>query len=363
MSIISESKNLECVLKENEERINNDFIKDESTKELSSKSKISLNDTILSTSLLTPLFSPSINEYTSFLSQSDNKSKFSLINFSQENLFYAFKSQINTKKLQKSLVGISKEIIDNIIENLSSNFRRAIKDKNGNYFCSSLIKICSKEQRYKIIKELSNTLCDDCIDAYGTHPIQNLIEFASSEEEFKLILSSFNDFTKILMASMNQYGTYVIQKIIVHIPESLRMEFNLIFVKFVCILARDIYGVVAAKKFIGNTKNEAIIKQISNLILTNFANLSQNKYGNYLIQYLLEKWWNKDEGAIFKFYIVSKFHFLLENNYSAYVCNLYLKLCSIEEKMFLFNSINNYQLKKNKALLDVNNAKKDIKLK
>ena len=363
MSIISENKNIECVLDENEKKKNNDFIKDKSSKELSQKYKISLNDTILSTSFLTPLFFPSIKEYISFLSQSDNESKFSSFYFSQENLFNAFKSQINTKKLQKSLVGISKKIIDNIIKNLSSNFRKVIKDKNGNYFCSSLIKICSKEQRYKIIKELSSTLCDDCIDVYGTHPIQNLIEFASSEEEFKLILSSFNDFTKILMASINQYGTYVIQKIIVHIPESLRMEFNLIFVKLVCVLARDIYGVSVIKKFIGNTKNEVIIKQISNLILTNFINLSENKYGNYLIQYLLEKWWNKDEGKMIKYYIVSKFHFLLENYYSAYVCNLYLKLCSKEEKMFLINSIINYQLKKNKALLNTNDGKKDIKLK
>jgi hypothetical protein len=301
-----------------------------------------------SNSLFFPLFSSNANKNTSSKPDS-TKDQFTI--FTKQNILSAFANQKSTKQLQKSLVGISKEIIDNIIYELSGCFRMVIKDKNGNYFCSDLIKICDKNQRIKILKELSNTINEDCTDEFGTHTIQNLIEFASSEEEFKLLLMSFNDFNRITMTSLNQYGTHVIQKLIVHIPEKHRMLFNLMFVKFIAILSRDMYGVCAVKKFVGYTKNDLIMKQFLSTIITNFINISQNKYGNYLIQDLLEKWWNKDEGAYLKNIIFSKFSILCENHYSSYICSLFIKLCNDDEKKQLLFSLNNL---KNKGKLSSN---------
>ena len=67
---------------------------------------------------------------------------------------------------------MTKEEIDNVVNVLSGKYRQIIKDKNGNWFCSDLVKVCNQEQRIKILNELSNTLCDDCVDKSGTHPIQ-----------------------------------------------------------------------------------------------------------------------------------------------------------------------------------------------
>ena len=268
--------------------------------------------------------------------------------FSKQNILTSFNSQKSTKILQKCLSGASKEIIDTILEELSGNFRTIIRNKNGNYFFSDLLKVCNKEQKLKILKELSSTISQDCTDEFATHPIQNLIELSSEEEEFKLLLSSFNNMDKILMASLNQNGAYVIQKLIVHIPERFRMDFNLIFVKFVSILARDTYGVCTVKKFIGYTQNELIVKQILNSILSNFVNISESQYGNYLIQYLLEKWWKTAEGVYLKKLIISKFQILASNHYSSFVCDLFLKLSSIEEKKNLINSFNDYKTVGNK---------------
>ena len=309
------------------------------------QSQYSMNS-INSNSILFPLFSS--NHYNKLDFKKDQL-KF----FSKQNILLSFTNQKSTKQLQKSLVGISKDIIDFIIYELTGCFRMIIRDKNGNYFCSDLLKICDKNQRIKILKELSNTINEDCTDEFGTHTIQNLIEFASSEEEFKLLLVSFNDFNKITVTALNQYGTHVIQKLIVHIPEKFRMVFNLMFVKFVCILSRDMYGVCAVKKFIAYTKNEVILNQFLNLVLTNFINISGNKFGNYLIQYLLEKWWKKEEGISLKNIIISKFPILAENRYSSYVCSLFIKLCNDEEKKQLLFSLNKYKNKK----ININNIK------
>ena len=311
------------------------------------QSQYSMNS-INSNSILFPLFSP--NHYNKLDFKKDQL-KF----FSKQNILLSFTNQKSTKQLQKSLVGISKDIIDFIIYELTGCFRMIIRDKNGNYFCSDLLKICDKNQRIKILKELSNTINEDCIDEFGTHTIQNLIEFASSEEEFKLLLVSFNDFNKITVTALNQYGTHVIQKLIVHIPEKFRMVFNLMFVKIVCVLSRDMYGVCAVKKFIAYTKNEVILKQFLNLVLTNFINISGNKFGNYLIQYLLEKWWKKEEGLGLKNIIISKFPILAENRYSSYVCSLFIKLCNDEEKKQLLFSLNKHK-NKNKNYNNINST-------
>jgi len=75
--------------------------------------------------------------------------------------------------------------------------RMAIKDKNGNNFCSDIIKIYHKNIRIKILKELGNTINEDCIDEFVTHTIQNFIEFAFSEEKFKNIIYKIFNYIKI----------------------------------------------------------------------------------------------------------------------------------------------------------------------
>jgi hypothetical protein len=239
---------------------------------------------------------------------------------------------------------MTEEDLDGIIKEMKGFYSSIIRNKNGNYFISDLLKVCSKEQRIEILKEIGKNISDDCIDEYGTHPIQTLIELANSEEEYKLLLYYFSDFNKVLKATLDQNGTYVIQKLIVHIPEKNRMEFNLIFVKFICILAMDMYGVCTAIKFINYTKNEIIEKQLLNIILTNFINIAENQYGNYLIQNIMEKWWNTNKGLFLKKICMEKFHKLARNHYSSYVCDIFLKLSNLQDKKLLMTMLINCKM-------------------
>ena len=316
----------------------------------SSQDKIfSSNDTYLPP--FTTFFSPSLENLNIFskskneeLEKSDDKEdEEEESQFSQKNILAAFNNQKTTKQLQKCLGEESEENIELIIKELKGQFRNVIKNRNGNYFFSDLLKVCNQEQRIEILKELSPYISEDCSHEFGTHPIQHLIELSSSEEEYKLLLASFNDYNKVLLASLNQNGSFVIQKLIVNIPEKIRIQFNCIFVQFICVLSRDMYGLCAVKKFIGYTKNELIVKQVFNTIIKNFVSISSNQYGNYLIQYLLEKWWKTPEGVFLKKIIASKFQILSGNHYSSYICRLFFKLCSNEEKKEFLSTLNNYK--------------------
>ena len=309
------------------------YSKDETTYKTSSEQKLSL-DSIYSFRSLSTFFSP----YSE-----DNKfspiNKFSSLSFTKASILSAFSNQRSTLILQKCLSNIKPEELDNIIKEMEGTFKEIIKNKNGNYFCSDLLKVCDKKQRILILKEICDTICEDCVDEYGTHPIQTLIELSECEEEYKLILSSFKDSNIVLTSSLNQNGSFVIQKIIVHIPERYRMEFKFMFIKYLSILSMDMYGICTTKKFIGYTKNELLVKQILNIILTNFVNISGNQYGNYLIQYLLEYWWKTNEGVFLKKMCISKFHILAANHFSSYICDLFIKLSNMEEKKLLLSTL------------------------
>ena len=323
--------------------------KDETDFKTLSEQKLSL-DSIYSFASISSFLTPfSEDNKISYLN------KFSPFSFTKTSILSSFSSQRNTLILQKCLSKITKDELNNIIKEMGGTFSEIIKNKNGNYFCTDLFKVCDKNQRIIILEEISKTLCDDCVDEFGTHPIQTLIELSECEEEYKLILSSFNDCNKILKSSLNQNGSYVIQRIIVKIPERYRMEFNLLFIKFLSILSMDMYGVCSVKKFIGYTKNELLIKHILNIILSNFVNISENQFGNYLIQYLLEYWWKTNEGIFLKKMLISKFPILAGNHFSSYICDLFIKLANKEEKKILLNS-----LMKEKSFTLINNNKNAI---
>ena len=152
-------------------------------------------------------------------------------------------------------------------------------------------------QRIKILNELSNTICDDCANNFGAYPLKTLIEFSSSEEEYNLLLNSFNNYNKLLFASIDPNGSKVISEIIEHIPEKFKKNFNLLFVSIFCFICTKKFGVCNAKKFVSCTKNDEIIKKIMDLVKDNFVSISTNEFGNYLIQKLCK---NLDDKQIKK---------------------------------------------------------------
>ena len=266
----------------------------------------------------------------------------------------SLKNQKTTIILQKIIMEAKSDVIESIVNELKGEYRRIMNDKNGNYFCTDLFKICNQKQRIQILQELYQTLSDDAVNNYASHPIQTLIEFSSSEEEYKLILYSFNDYNKLLLDSSDPNGAYVIQKIITRIPERFRQDFNFIFASFIGFVSTQKFGIVAVKKFISCTKNEQIMGQMVSMIKNNFMNLARDKYGNYLIQYLLEKWSHFPEGEEIKQLIAQNFKILSQIKYSSFICEFFIKIMSEDEKIEFIkkldlndyqNSNNPYQIK------------------
>ena len=61
-------------------------------------------------------------------------------------------------------------------------------------------------------------------------------------------------------------------------------------------------------------------------------NLAVDQYSNYLIQFLLEEWKNTPEGNEIKKMVRDNFEKMYAQKYSSFICELYIKIISPEEK-------------------------------
>ena len=234
--------------------------------------------------------------------------------------------------LQGSIRGMSSEEISQFITQIQGHFALLMNDKNGNYLCSDLFKSCTPIQRIKVIQEIYNEIDNISTNEFGTHPMQTLIELAKTNEEFFLLTSAFSDQEKLAKVALNPNGSYVIQKIIVNIPETFRGNFNYYLLSILHILARDMYGVCTAKKFVIFAQNKILMNEIIQKILTNLIVIAKNQYGNYLIQYLLEIWWNKPEMTYFKQLITKYFCQFSMNQYASHISEIYIKMLSSDDR-------------------------------
>ena len=269
----------------------------------------------------------------------NQNSQFTNIELNKKVIMSSMNDQKTVFILQKILNESKSTEIKLIVKELIGEYRKLILDKYGNFFCKDLFKICDQNERVTILKELSPTLSEDCCNNYATHPLQALIEYSSTEEEYGLILYSFNDYNKLLLATTDPNGSYVIQKIIMRIPERFRANFNFLFSSFIGFVCKKKYGIVAVKKFIEFTRGENTTQQIMNAIKLNFMNFAVDNYGNYLIQFILEKFANFPEGKEIKNLIFQNFNVMCKSKYSSFICELYVKMLTSEEKSELIKTL------------------------
>ena len=286
-------------------------------------------------------------------SNSNGSSKDSSFVFlSKEEILISLQNQKTALNLQSQIKHMCQIEINHIFFELKGLFNEIIKDKNGNYFCSDLFKKLNEKQRYYILKEISNEFLLLAILNYSTHPIQTLIQLSNSDDEINFYDNIFKDENTMKFFVMNPNGCFVIKKFILYLPENKRTKINYYFLKLLCSLSMNMYGVSLVKKFISTSKNQQIINQIFQIIIHNFLKICQNQYGNYLIQFLLEFYEGTKKLDIIKNLIYLNFNELANNIYSFHICESYINILSIKEKKNLLknllNNKKNNQIKLNK---------------
>ena len=193
---------------------------------------------------------------------------------------------------------------------------KLMKNIFGNYFIQGIIKNANYSQIKLILILISDNFVEISENNSGTYAIQKLLGKINTIELRYLVLKYIEN--KELEMAMNNNATYVIQKIIEIIPDTERLNLNNMILNNFLFLSINSECIFIIERFIDTiTIIENKIK-IQNLIYLNCLKLCDNPYGNYLIQYILKIWKNKDIQNIINI-IINNANYLIQQKFSSNV--------------------------------------------
>ena len=172
-----------------------------------------------------------------------------------------------------------------------------MKNVHGNYFFQKLIKDSSEKIISKIISYILEDFIDISKDDSGTFSIQALLNEISTISDINKILVKIKG--KEIDMIYDKNATYVIQKMILKIPDFLRKDLNEIILQNFTKLCLDVNGICLVKNFIKTNSIENDKQKMKIIITNNFILLAQSPFGNYAIQFLMEKLKSNELNEIF----------------------------------------------------------------
>ena len=162
-----------------------------------------------------------------------------------------------------------------------------MKNVHGNYFFQKLIKDSSEKITSNIISYISEDIIDISKDDSGTFSVQALVNEISAINDINIILQKIKGHEIEMIYDKN--ATYVVQKIILKFPDIYRNELNEVILNNFSKLCLDVNGICIVKNFIKTNSIENDKQRMKIIIDNNFILLAQSPFGNYAIQFLIEK--------------------------------------------------------------------------
>jgi hypothetical protein len=179
-----------------------------------------------------------------------------------------------------------------LILNEENGLHTVFKNIYGNYFIQELFQKMNKDLIQLTIDLINSEFVNIAKTPSGTHSLQSLLNYIDNSEMEISIIKAIKYKEKEM--AFNEYATYVLQKIISIIPDNKRVRLNNIIIENAKELSLNANSVFVLKKFIMTNTIEENKRRLMNSIKKHFLIISQNPFGNYVIQYLLEVWTIKD---------------------------------------------------------------------
>jgi pumilio RNA-binding family len=193
---------------------------------------------------------------------------------------------------------------------------KLMKNKFGNYFIQGIIKKANYEQIKLILSLISDNFIEISKNISGTYVIQKLLNKINTKELRLFILKLIEN--RELEMAFNNNATYVLQKIIEKIPDTERIQLNEIIINNTFFLSLNPDCVFIVEKFINTISINSNKVRIINVIFIHCIQLSNNPYGNYLIQYILQIYKNDEIKDIHNL-IIDNAYLLVQQRYASNV--------------------------------------------
>jgi hypothetical protein len=278
--------------------------------------------------------------------------------FQDPNYHQIFLSMITNRNgsqyLQKKLLTASPREIDLILIALikqSNLLKSFLCDNYANYFLQQLISQSLPHQRIMLLTSIKEHFYDIARDISGTHCIQKVVEKVNEPEEEEIIKQCLMECSNLFLFCTESNATHIIYRLVDGKKLKQRKYLFTFLRQNLPELSKTVNGSSIIKKLFMEVTSAKMIKKIIKIIETHFFDLSQNQFGNYIIQEALEHFGFQTCHGLIINLIKHSFNFSLQKYASNVIDKVAIILRSNNECM-LFNQLINI------LILDNNNLTK-----
>ncbi|CAL9243827.1 unnamed protein product [Arabidopsis halleri] len=203
-------------------------------------------------------------------------------------IYYLAKDQHGCRFLQRIFAEKDGNDIEMIFNEIIDYISELMIDPFGNYLVQKLLEVCNEDQRMQIVHSITRKpglLIKISCDMHGTRAVQKIVETAKGEEEISIIISALKHGIVNLIKNVN--GNHVVQRCLQYLlPHCGKFLFEAAITHCVD-LATDRHGCCVLQKCLGYSEGEQKQHLVSE-IASNALLLSQDPFGNYVLQYVFE---------------------------------------------------------------------------
>ncbi|KAF8080118.1 hypothetical protein N665_0178s0021 [Sinapis alba] len=197
------------------------------------------------------------------------------------------KDQIGCRFLQKLVdEGL---FVDALFLQVINHVVELSMDPFGNYLVQKLLDACDEEQTTMIVTVLTSKpteLLKICLNNYGTRVVQKMIETVKTKQQIGMVKSGLKPGFLSLVKDLN--GNHVIQTCLTSLgPNDTKFVLEAA-TKYCAEIATHRHGCCVLQCCVSNSVGEQR-ERLVNEISRNSLHLSQDPFGNYVVQYLIEQ--------------------------------------------------------------------------
>ncbi|XP_050378028.1 putative pumilio homolog 7, chloroplastic [Argentina anserina] len=203
-------------------------------------------------------------------------------------IYFLAKDQHGCRFLQKMLDEGTRQDVQLIFDRIINHVLELMTDPFGNYLMQKFLDMCNEQQRMQFVLKVTKEpgqLVTVSLDTHGTRVVQKLIETVDNGKQVSLIIASLECGFLNLIKDPN--GNHVVQRCL----DCFSIEANrFIFdaaARFCVEIATQRHGCCVLQKCIAHASGRHRDKLLTE-VSRNGLILSQDRYGNYVVQYVLE---------------------------------------------------------------------------
>ena len=247
-------------------------------------------------------------------------------------------TQNGQKLIEKINAKYKKYCVTILISMIENTLIKIMQHGRGNYCIQDLIEICDDYQKHIIIEMIRNDIVYLSLTKSSIYAVKKLVIKTTNLEDQETILRAVKGNITKMGTDVN--ASYVLESIILNFKEEslLKLDFYNEIIDNLVTLCLSQHGTCLVKSFISYIKSYELRAKIDVVLADNCVVISENEYGNYCIQHMLEKWDNSLCLNVINS-LINNVYLLSSNKYSCNVIEKALNCLKGENKEKLLGKI------------------------